>query len=60
MHTVCCRTMCPLCKEPYLMQVVNDPDRKAYNTNPKWPVPLEFIEWQPSYTQEVGFPYPCL
>ncbi len=37
------------------MQAVDDPDRRAYNTNPKWPVPLEFIEWQPSYTQEVRF-----
>ena len=39
------------------MQRIDDPDRKAYNTNPKWEVPLEFIEWQPSYTQEVGILY---
>ena len=51
--SVCRRTQCPLCKKPYLMQAVDDPKRKHDNTNPKWAVPLEFIEWQPSYTQQV-------
>ncbi len=35
------------------MQSVEDPDRRANNPNPKWEVPIDVIEWQPSYTQEV-------
>lgn len=34
------------------MQAVDDPSRKHFNDNPKWPVPHELIEWQPAY---VGF-----
>jgi hypothetical protein len=34
------RTRCPLpaCAKPYTMQAVDDPERKAYNPNPKWEV----------------------
>jgi hypothetical protein len=34
------------------MQSINDPDRQLVNPNPKWPVPIELIEWQPAYTQK--------
>ncbi len=33
------------------MQAVDDPGRFAHNPRPKWEVPLELIEFQPSYTQ---------
>ena len=48
-----CRTECPVCAEPYLMQAVDHPERARYNRSPKWEVPLELIEWQPSFTQQV-------
>lgn len=32
-------------------QSVDDPARKQHNPNPKWPVPVELIEWQPVYHQ---------
>ena len=35
------------------MQAVDHPERARYNRNPKWEVPLELIEWQPSFTQQV-------
>ena len=35
------------------MQEVTDPARRAVNPSPKWAVPIELIEWQASYTQEV-------
>jgi hypothetical protein len=47
------RTECPLCKEPYRMQSVEDRARRDNNPNPKWEVPIDVIEWQPSYTQQV-------
>lgn len=50
----CCRTECALCKQPYLMQAVDDPMRTQFNKLPRWAVPLEMIEWQPSYTQAVS------
>lgn len=34
------------------MQSISDPERRATNPNPKWPVPIEVIEWQPSYVQK--------
>ena len=37
----------------YQMQEVSDPARRAVNPNPKWAVPIELIEWQAAYTQEV-------
>ncbi|CAL8471722.1 g11264 [Coccomyxa elongata] len=57
-HLVCVdcaaphRTECPVCKEPYRMQSVEDPERLVNNPHPKWEVPIEVIEWQPSYTQQ--------
>ena len=33
------------------MQPVDDPERLKTNPRPKWPVPEEVIEWQPSYVQ---------
>lgn len=49
----CRRLKCPLpdCHTGYVMQSVDDPVRKETNPNPKWAVPTELIEWQPSYTQ---------
>ena len=38
------------------MQEVTDPARRAVNPKPKWAVPIELIEWQAAYTQEV---LPC-
>ena len=38
------------------MQSVEDPGRLVHNPKPKWEVPLELIEWQPSYTQRVSNP----
>lgn len=35
------------------MQSVEDPERLVNNPHPKWEVPIEVIEWQPSYTQQV-------
>ena len=32
-------------------QAVDDPERLRLNPAPKWPVPLELIEWQPAYVQ---------
>lgn len=48
-----CRERCPLpsCRHPYVMQSVSDPVRRETNPNPKWEVPTELIEWQPSYAQ---------
>lgn len=43
---------CAKCNTPYAMQAVDDPDRRAFNDDPKWPVPHELIEWQPAF---VGF-----
>ena len=43
---------CAKCNTPYEMQAVDDPDRRAFNDDPKWPVPHELIEWQPAF---VGF-----
>ena len=50
-----CREKCvaPGCAAAYRMQAVDDPARIPVNTNPKWPVPIEVIEWQPVYTQKV-------
>ncbi|KAI8470158.1 MAG: SNF2 family N-terminal domain-containing protein [Monoraphidium minutum] len=47
------RTRCPLpgCGAAYTLQAVDDPARREHNPNPKWPVPLELIEWQPVYHQ---------
>lgn len=52
------RTECPLCKEPYRMQSVEDEERLVNNPHPKWEVPIEVIEWQPSYTQRVCSTHP--
>ena len=35
------------------MQSVEDRARRENNPNPKWEVPIDVIEWQPSYTQQV-------
>ena len=35
------------------MQSVEDHERRKNNPHPKWEVPIEVIEWQPSYTQQV-------
>ena len=48
-----CRAACPVCHTAYEQQAVDDPVRRETNPNPKWPVPFEVIEWQPSYTQKV-------
>ena len=48
-----CRAACPVCHTEYEQQAVDDPVRRETNPNPKWPVPFEVIEWQPSYTQKV-------
>lgn len=47
------RQKCSLlsCQRAYIMQGVEDLSRKETNPNPKWEVPMELIEWQPSYTQ---------
>ncbi|KAL4420646.1 hypothetical protein ABPG75_010302 [Micractinium tetrahymenae] len=45
------RERCACCATPYGMQAVDDPARKADNPSPKWPVPLELIEWQPAFAQ---------
>lgn len=47
------REACPLqgCRVGYKMQPVDDPERLKTNPRPKWPVPEEVIEWQPSYVQ---------
>jgi hypothetical protein len=52
-----CREACPLerCRVGYKMQPVEDPERLKTNPRPKWPVPEEVIEWQPSYVQRGGF-----
>jgi hypothetical protein len=53
-HGVCThREACPRkgCREAYKMQPVDDPERLKTNPHPKWPVPEEVIEWQPSYVQ---------
>lgn len=47
-----CREACPVCGGGYRMQAVDDPERAATNPNPKWEVPIEVIEWQPSYVQK--------
>jgi len=39
------------CGKAYTMQAVADPARLKTNPRPKWPVPEEVIEWQPSYVQ---------
>ena len=36
------------------VQPVDDPARKKDNPNPKWPVPVELIEWQSAYAQKGG------
>lgn len=41
-----------MCGGPYRMQAVGDPERLATNPKPKWEVPIEVIEWQPSYVQK--------
>ena len=45
------RERCAACGTNYEMQSVSDPARNLTNPNPKWPVPIEVIEWQPSYAQ---------
>lgn len=47
------REACPVggCGKAYTMQAVADPARLKTNPRPKWPVPEEVIEWQPSYVQ---------
>lgn len=42
-------TKCSLCNHPYLMQV---PKPRPDNPSPKWPVPQNLIELQPSYVQD--------
>lgn len=42
------------CRAAYKMQLVDDPERLKTNPRPKWPVPEEVIEWQPSYVQRGG------
>ena len=44
------------CRTGYCMQAVADPARLKTNPRPKWPVPEEVIEWQPSYVQK-GAPF---
>lgn len=39
------------------MQAVGDPERLKTNPRPKWPVPQEIIEWQPSYVQRGARPW---
>jgi hypothetical protein len=34
------------------MQPVDDPARAKFNSNPKWGVPIDLIEWQPVYHQK--------
>ncbi|CAD7696884.1 unnamed protein product [Ostreobium quekettii] len=46
----CCPA--PSCGTSYRMQGTADKGRRALNPNPKLPVPIEVIEWQPSYTQK--------
>lgn len=57
----CCREACPLegCRKPYRMQAVGDPERLKTNPRPKWAVPEEVIEWQPSYVQRGAFALNC-
>eukprot|EP00884_Botryococcus_braunii_P005336 jgi/Botrbrau1/14803/Bobra.0370s0001.1 len=43
---------CVKCGTAYRMQSVEDPERLQHNPQPKWDVPHELIEWQPSYTQK--------
>lgn len=31
---------------------MDDPERATTNPHPKWEVPIELIEWQPSYVQK--------
>ena len=45
------RTSCVYCHVPYVMQFPEDVARKMHNSQPRLPVPIEVIEWQPSYTQ---------
>ncbi|GMH42988.1 hypothetical protein BSKO_10910 [Bryopsis sp. KO-2023] len=47
------RFKCPIasCRHPYVMQSETDPHRFHHNPNPQRPVPIEIIEWQPSYAQ---------
>lgn len=47
------RKLCAECQVAYQMQEVSDPARRAVNPAPKWAVPIELIEWQAAYTQEV-------
>ena len=47
---------CPCCTRPYVMQDVNDPERRrdakgTVNPNPKWAVPKQLIEVQPAFVQ---------
>ncbi|XP_002965572.2 F-box protein At3g54460 [Selaginella moellendorffii] len=45
----CERCILPECGKPYQMQT---PKARPENPNPKWPVPQDLIELQPSYIQE--------
>ena len=45
------RERCAACGTGYEMQAVEDRARAATNPDPKWAVPAEAIEWQPSYAQ---------
>lgn len=45
------RYCCPTCGAPYTMQSPQDPARWCHNSDPRLPVPIEVIEWQPSYAQ---------
>eukprot|EP01026_Neomeris_dumetosa_P074932 TRINITY_DN7848_c0_g1_i2.p1 TRINITY_DN7848_c0_g1~~TRINITY_DN7848_c0_g1_i2.p1 ORF type:complete len:611 (-),score=61.69 TRINITY_DN7848_c0_g1_i2:538-2370(-) len=46
------QTYCSHCKQKYKMQETDDPERKKHNSHPKWPVPVELIEWQPAIVQK--------
>ena len=45
------RERCTACGTAFQMQSVSDKARALTNPNPKWAVPIEAIEWQPSYSQ---------
>lgn len=45
------REKCAYCGNAYLMQSAEDASRLMHNLRPKLPVPIEVIEWQPSYAQ---------
>eukprot|EP00892_Ulva_mutabilis_P003989 jgi/Ulvmu1/1962/UM012_0123.1 len=42
---------CCVCGAPYRQQPVDDPARRAFNSNPRAPVPIDLIELQPVFHQ---------